>query len=463
MSKKRIGIVGAGQAGLLAAHGFLQQGCEVSLYSEQSPDDFLTLVQPTGAAARFHTALEYERELGLNHWEHEVRWTTYAHVSLCAGANNRLMTMCGRLQKPACAIDLRLQSHRWMRDFESGGGQLFIERVSVARLDEIAKENDLTLVAAGRGEIRRVFERDDARSTHTKPVRQLAMVGVTGTPQHFDGAHGHPVKFNLFPDHGECFWMPWHHKDAKTRGAALLVEARPGGPLDKFREAQSAEQVAEILLKLIKEMMPWDYAWARNMQPADANAWLSGTFVPEIKKPVGTLPSGRIVMAVGDAAMSIDPIAGQGANCGNKMVRHLVQRAQAHGDVPFDATWMNATFDSFWQRHHWIDKLTNLFLAPMTDAGKEFLIAGFGSTGRPDDDSPQQRIADAFANNFDDPAQLTQALYDIKEARQTIERLGRRHWMLAKLKGVARIGKGQVMQKLGRDPNHPSTAPFALT
>lgn len=458
---RTIAIIGAGQAGLLAGHALQKLGYTVTLFSDKSPNDFLTKAKPTGAAGRFNTALEFERELGLNHWEHEVPWVTYAHVTLCPSLNNRLMTVCGRLKKPGCAIDLRLQSHRWMIDLEKKGARVIIEDVTVARLDAIAKEYDITLVASGKGALQNIFERDDTRSTYSKPPRKLSMVGVTGNAMQFEGAPGTPVKFNLFPEYGECFWAPWYHKDGQ-QAWALSIEAKEGSPLDRFDGAHSGEQVVDITRQLIKNIMPWDYEWARNMSLADEHAWLVGSFTPTVKQPVGKLPSGRIVMPVGDTAMSLDPIAGQGANCGNKMVRNLVECIVANGNKPFDGAWMTTTFNKFWERHHLIDKLTTLFLEPMTDAGKEFLIAAYGSTGRPDDESVQQLIADAFANNFDDPVQLTHALYDIKEARKVIEGLTHKHWLKTKLKGLIRIGKGQVRQKLGLDPHHPSTAPFTM-
>lgn len=456
---RNISIIGAGQAGLLTAHALLKHGYKVTLFSDKAPEDFLTKTRPTGFAGRFNTALDFERELGLNHWEKETPWAGYAHVTLCPEINNRLMTLCGRLSKPGCAIDLRLQSHRWMSDLEKKGGKLIIENVNLSRLDEIANNSDLTLVAAGKGETHKVFERDPDKSTHTKPPRKLAAVGITGVKMGFDGAPGLPVKFNLFTKYGECFWSPWYHKDHGPSWG-LLAEAKEGGPLDVFENAKSAAQVLEIFQQLIKKMMPWDYEWIRNASVADEYAWIAGSFVPEVRKPVGKLPSGKIVMPIGDTAISVDPIAGQGANCGNKMVRNLVECILAHEDKNFDATWMNNTFEKFWQRHHWICVFTDILLADMPPAGIELFIAQYGSTGRADDNSVHQKIADAIANNFDDPARYTNAFMNVQEARKLIEEITGRHWFHAKLTGLLKIGKGQIRHKLGFDPGHPSTAPF---
>ena len=64
----RIAIIGAGQAGLLSAHALNDQGHELTLYSDRSPEDFLERARPTGTACRFDMALAWERELGLEHW-----------------------------------------------------------------------------------------------------------------------------------------------------------------------------------------------------------------------------------------------------------------------------------------------------------------------------------------------------------------------------------------------------------
>ena len=69
---RNIAIVGSGQAALLAAHGLVNAGYRVTLYSDRTAEQWLKESRPTGTAARFHISLEYERELGLNHWEKDA-------------------------------------------------------------------------------------------------------------------------------------------------------------------------------------------------------------------------------------------------------------------------------------------------------------------------------------------------------------------------------------------------------
>lgn len=229
MSSGRIAIVGAGQAGLLAAHALHREGYEVTLYSDKTPEDFLTRARPTGSAARYKMALDWERELGLEHWGDAAPHGEGVHLHFCPEKGNQLVTLLGRLDEHFLAIDVRLQSATWMRDFEARGGRIEIENVTIERLDEISAQNDLTLVAAGRGEIMKLFPRDNARSTYSKPQRFLTMVNVTGIPMTFPYAPWFtPVKFNFFAPHGELFWVPWLSKDLKPSWS-LVFEAKEGG------------------------------------------------------------------------------------------------------------------------------------------------------------------------------------------------------------------------------------------
>ena len=452
----RIAIVGAGQAGLLSAHALHGQGHEVTLYSERTPEDFLERARPTGTACRFDMALEWERELGLEHWGESAPQIDGVHLTFCQKKGNQFITLLGRFKRTALAIDLRLQSATWLRELDAEGARVEIESVSVARLEEIAAANELTLVAAGRGEIMRLFERDVERSRYTAPQRQLAMVNVTGVAPRMEYApHMVPVKFNFFAPHGECFWVPWLSKDLKPSWS-LVFEAKAGSPIDGFQECSRGEQALARAKETIREMTPWDYEWARDAELCDENSWLVGAFTPEVRHVVGNLPSGRPVMAVGDTAHSLDPIGGQGANNGNKMARTVVEAIAERPDGPFDADWMRAAHQRFWERHRYIEQFNNTLLEPITTPGKMLLVAQYGSSGRPDDTGARQQIADAFVDNFNDPRQMTAAFHDGALARKTIrDAFGSFAWPVAR--GAFGVARAQVRQLLGRPPGHPGT------
>ncbi|MFT3767870.1 MAG: NAD(P)-binding protein [Minicystis sp.] len=450
---RRIAIIGSGIAGLLTAHGLRRAGYEVTLFSNRTPEQWLRASRPTGTAGRFDPAVAYERELGLAHWEAEAKKVEGVHLTFSPEPGNRLLTLAGRPDKPGMAIDVRLQSSRWMRDLEERGGKIEIENVTVARLDEIAGDYNLTIVAAGKAELGRLFERDAERSIYDKPQRQLAMIVAKGASFTFPGVPFVPVKFNLFGTIGEAFWVPYHHFELGPSWN-ILFEAKPGGPLDVFQSAKSGQEVLDRAKQLIEKFMPWDWSWGRDMELADENGWLTGSFAPTVRKPVGRLPSGRVVTSVGDTAMVMDPIAGQGANNGTKMARHLVESIKARGERPFDEAWMTDTFDRFYRDHGRASYLfSSLLLEPITDAGKELLIAQYGTDGTRRD--AKQAIADAFVNNFADPRGITHLLTDLQAAKAFIEKTTGRSWVRSAVSGRLGIGKQQIRQKLGLAPRHP--------
>ena len=174
----KIAVEGSGINGLVAAHGLLKQGHEVTLISERSAEDWLDKVPPTGTACRFATSLDLEADIGLNHWDAEAPAIEGVHLTFCHKPGWQLIDLMGRIDRPARAIDVRLQSHRWTHDLEARGGKVEIAKVDVPRLDEIAAENDLVLVAAGRGDVGGLFARDEALSTYTTPPRKLTMMVV---------------------------------------------------------------------------------------------------------------------------------------------------------------------------------------------------------------------------------------------------------------------------------------------
>jgi hypothetical protein len=453
---RRIAIVGSGQAGLLAAHGLVRAGHEVTLYSDRTAERWLHGSRPTGLAGRFEPALAFERELGLAHWDAAAPKIEGMHLTFCPRLGNRLVTMTARLAAPALAIDLRLQSHRWMTDLEAAGGRVVVEAIDVARLDEIAAEHELVIVAVGRGPLAELFPRDAARSVYDAPQRRLAMGLVTGAPSTIEGVPFVPGKFNLFATAGEVFWIPYLHRD---HGACwgFVFEARPGGPMDRFGDCKTGEAVVARAKQVLAELMPWEAAWAKDWELADPDGFLVGAVTPTVRAPVGRLPSGRAVMPLGDTAISLDPIGGQGANLGNKLARHLVAAVAAAPEAAFDAGWMTRTFEAFWADHGAATvTFNNLLLEPLTHAGRLLMISQYGSDGV--GDSPAQRVADAIVENFADPRLHTAAFVDGPAARALIAQATGRSWHRQFLGNALRVGGQQLGRLIGIEPRHPAAA-----
>jgi 2-polyprenyl-6-methoxyphenol hydroxylase-like FAD-dependent oxidoreductase len=451
---RRFAVIGSGIAGLLTAHGLRRLGHEVTLFSDRTPEQWLHEARPTGTAARFEPAMAYERELGLAHWEAKAPKIVGAHLVYCPKPNNRLATMTGRQDKPGVAIDVRLQSHRWMHDLEAAGGRVVIESVSVERLDAIAAEHDLTIVAAGKSDLTRLFERDPVRSVYSEPRRNVAMVIVKGPSFSSEDIPFIAVKNNILEGFGEAVWIPYFHRDVGPCWN-LIFEAKPGSPMDVFQGAKTGQEALGLARRIIDTLVPWDAAWAKGMELADEQGWLVGRVTPTVRKPVGRLPSGRIVTCVGDTAAHFDPLAAQGANNGTKMAKHLVERVAKHGDGAFDEAWMTETFDLFWEDEgRPAYELTNLMLESMTRAGQMLLVAQYGSNGVRGDG--KQKIADTFAAGFADPRILVPVLTDVNAARRLIEQSTGKPWVRSALSGAIGIARAQARQMLGMSPGHPS-------
>src|SRR5438552_15575562 len=116
---------------------------------------------------------------------------------------------------------------RWLEDVDGCGCHIVIEDAGVDEVERYTADDDLVVVASGKGEIVGLFGRVPDRSPYEAPMRALALTYVTGmTPRPEYSA----VAFNLIPTVGEYFVFP----ALTTTGdcGIIVFEGIPGASMD---------------------------------------------------------------------------------------------------------------------------------------------------------------------------------------------------------------------------------------
>ncbi|HPD93439.1 MAG: FAD-binding oxidoreductase [Rhodobacter sp.] len=386
---RKITIVGGGQSGFQLAIGLLQNGYQVRVVQNRDADD-IARGKVLSSQCMFGDAIQAERDLGLDYWSDTcppVEGISFV-VPHPEQPGAKAIDWAGRLERNAYSVDQRVKIPRWMAEFERLGGRLVLKEAGISDMELYAREDDLVIVASGKGEIGQMFERDAEKSPYDRPQRALALTYVDGmTPRPGFSA----VNFNLIPGVGEYFVFP----ALTTTGPCdiMVFEGVPGGPMDCWSNVHSPEQHLETSLKILNTYLPWEAERCRSVSLTDDNGILAGRFPPTVRKPIGSLPSGARVLGLGDAVCLNDPITGQGSNNAAKAARVYLKRILDHGDRPFDAAWMQGTFDAYWDYAQWVVNWTNMMLAPPPP----FILEIMGTA------CAEPRLAHRIANGFDDP------------------------------------------------------------
>ena len=401
---RNITIVGAGQSGLQLGLGLLQKGYRVRLISNRTAEDFAS-GKVMSSQFMFGDALQAERDLGLNDWEKQCPYTDALGVAIAGPDGNKAVDWVYTLDKPGQAVDQRVKYPGWMKKFQERGGELIIREASVADLEHYARSSDLVIVAGGKGDITKLFDRDGSRSPFEQPQRALALTYVTGLAPY----NPTRVAFNIAPTVGEYFVFP---ALTITGPCEIMVfEGIPGGPMDCWSDVKTPEAHLARSLEILQKFYPWEGERSKNAKLTDANGILSGRFAPTVRKPVAKLPSGALVLGMADAVVLNDPITGQGSNNAAKSARLYLARILDNGAKPFDQAWMQQTFDEYWNYAQFVTGWTNAMLQPPPPHVINLLVAA----------QSKPKVGKAFVNGFDDARTFFPWLADPGEAEKFIQ------------------------------------------
>jgi hypothetical protein len=413
LTMRKVLIIGAGQAGLQLGLSLRSHHYDVTIMSARTPDE-IRHGRVMSTQCMFGPALAHERDYALNLWERQTPDIEGIGLSIAGADNQRALDWVGWLDDYAQSVDQRVKMSGWLELFEQRGGKVVYHGVTTSDIDSLTRLYELVIVAAGKGEIVQLFDRDPDRSPYTSTQRILSVVyvhGMTPRPEH---PTTHAVRFNAIPGVGELFIMP-----ALTNSGPcdiLFFEGVPGGPLDCWDDRPQPADHLRRMLDLMRQYVPWEYERCASVELTDGRATLAGGYPPVVRQPVGELPSGGRVLGMADVVVANDPITGQGSNSASKCAASYLASILERGDDPFDAAWMQRAFDEYWSDAQHTTMWTNAMLAPPPAHVMNLL----GAAGT------YPEIAHRFVNGFADPSDFQYWFLDPEKAERYLASVAHR-------------------------------------
>ncbi|MGQ3058863.1 MAG: monooxygenase, partial [Nevskia sp.] len=137
---KRIGIIGAGTAGLQLGLFLLQHGVRVKLFTDRRPEEYAGM-RLLNTVAHHHVTVEREDRLGVNHWPDAGYFGHHYYIG-----GEQPLHFFGRLEAPSRAVDYRIYHPQLMCDFLSRNGEVEYRRIAHEDLPGITDQFDLIVV-----------------------------------------------------------------------------------------------------------------------------------------------------------------------------------------------------------------------------------------------------------------------------------------------------------------------------
>ncbi|WP_040835754.1 styrene monooxygenase/indole monooxygenase family protein [Nocardia brevicatena] len=390
----KIRVLGAGECGTLLARRLLDGGIPVTMVTDRGVEAVLSDTV-TSTQVKFPATLDLETEAGLNMWRSTapqilgIRFTMAVDRAPVAG-------WVGRFTRPAQSVDQRTVFGRWLTDYVAAGGDLQVTDLSPDDIDRTAGDYDLTIVTRGGREVADWFPADPHWNVSATPERHMLVL-------YLDGVEPDPDDLGIFvalPGLGEVISYPalTGPPGRERRCDTLLIAARPGTELDVFTPySTTVDRLIQGLTLLERHFSPALAHRFRNAELTDAGGTLVGGVAPRMRRPVGTSPSGALVLGGGDMVCRMDPSGAQGANSAVHCGFHYSAAILRNPDGPFDRAWMEETASGWLTETAYpAARWTMTMLEPPREMQGLMLAA-----------QQDGRLADMFADTFARPASLS--------------------------------------------------------
>ena len=366
LSRKRIGIIGAGIAGLHLGLRLRQLNIDCTIMTDRSPEQ-VAGAQLTNTVVHWPATLGRERVLRVYHWPaEEFGFHKFRHVI----RTPKPIEILNWAVKPARAIDYRIYLPALMEDFVERGGHLEVAPVEAKKMCCIAERFDLVVVATPGGGFADLFPRDPVHSPYDRPQRYWLAGLFTG----FRLSEMHGAIWSVVPGLGEAVAFPMLSRTGMV--VALAIGSRHADELAILRVLSSRPArtgFCAALLNKLEQLHPTIY-----QQIDTARFTLQGpddlvqvAITPVVRHPHAYLGGGRYAVALGDVHVTVDPLLAQGANIGSYSAFALADAIEEAGT--FDLRFCEDVQHCRAARILGASRWTNAFLLPPDAARNELM------------------------------------------------------------------------------------------
>ncbi|PRZ52326.1 styrene monooxygenase [Paraburkholderia fungorum] len=308
MARKKIGIIGAGTAGLHLGLYLLQHDVDVTIHTDRKPEEYASM-RLLNTVAHHSVTVAREDALGVNHWPDQGYFGHYYYIG-----GPQPLRFYGDLEKPSRAVDYRIYQPRLMQDYEDRGGKIDYRTLEASDIPQIAADYDLVVVCTGKGPLGQMFQHRAEYSPFDRPQRMLCAALFKGIEEDSIRA----VTMSFSPGHGEMIEIPTVSFGGMA--TALVIENIPGGDMEIVAKQKYDDDPAGFMKMLLGKLRIHHPSIAERINEREfdlANGpldILQGAVTPTVRTTHMPLGDGKMALALGDVHATVDPVLGQGAN-----------------------------------------------------------------------------------------------------------------------------------------------------